>query len=430
MATQLFETTAPMPAKPRVQIDLVGDELILRWRRVTWGPLLFLMLWLTGWSAGCGVMFYKLLTEFEWFMLLFSVPFFTAWFVVAGLVIYMLFGRQCLVLGRHSLQATTQALITISDREVPIDEVELAQVDENLTHQENGPPTRQWMISINTLGSPVEFAKGIDEAEAEWLAETINVCLNRMAPDRAAMTSRDAVRKRDAESRDLDEGFSGEPIEDELDDQQHDVEERSHRAVVFVPSRDRWERPSDSSWQLSREGRALVFINRGRWSLAAILGSLFICLFWNGIVSVFVLQLFEDFQWFLAIFLIPFEVIGLVILFALLAALTAPAWGSRYTFRLGRIEHRWWCPLFGRTKQFDFDRLDRIELAQGGTSNKVSNPPIKFSTTQTSTGEYRLALIDTSNTTLLEIDSLTKGESLWIADTLMCELPGMFDRDR
>lgn len=426
MATQLFETKAPMPAKPRVQIDLVGDEMRFEWRKVSWGDLFPVMVWLLSWTAGCVMMLHALLTEFEWSMMLFSVSFLTSWFAIAGFVFVMLFGRQRLVVTRRSLQTTTQALMTFSSREVPIDEVEGAFVERDLIRRKSGPPSRQWKVSIHTLGKPVEFAKGVKWPEDEWLAETINVCLDRMASDRAALVVSAAIREPAESHADCDQD---EASEDELPELVT-AEKKPNQKGVFVPSRDRWKQPSDSTWQLSREGRALVFINRGRWSLAAILGSLFICLFWNGIVSVFVLQLFKDFQWLLAIFLIPFEVIGLVILFALLAALTAPAWGSRYTFRLGRIEHRWWCPLFGRTKQFDFDRLDRIELAQGGTSNKVSNPPIKFSTTHTSTGEYRLALVDTSNTTLLEIDSLTKGESLWIADTLIYELPGMFDRDR
>lgn len=40
------------------------------------------------------------------------------------------------------------------------------------------------------------------------------------------------------------------------------------------------------------------------------LGILAVAVFWNGIVSVFGVQLIDDFEWFLAIFLIPFVVIG------------------------------------------------------------------------------------------------------------------------
>ncbi|MCO6047243.1 hypothetical protein NG895_25365 [Aeoliella sp. ICT_H6.2] len=432
-----------MPAKPRVKIDLVGNELTMAWRTPMLGVSLFLMLWLTGWTAGCGVMLYKLLTDFEWFMLLFSVPFFTAWFVVAGLLVYLLFGRHQLVLTRDSLEATSRALVPLKHRVVPLDEVAVAQLVEECTHHSNDMPQYSWLIRISTLGDPVKFAKGIEVPEGEWLAETINLCLNQMSPERAAMATTEAMRERDGDAEPSgeldpltnaslasafdDDSFQGKLYEGV--DEESDTDEGLGHAMVFVPGRDRWEQPSDSRWQLTHEGSGLVFTNRGRWSLVAIGGSLFICLFWNGIVGVFVWELINDFRWFLALFLIPFEVIGLVMLFTLLAALTAPAWGTRCKFRLGQIERRWWTPLFGRTKRCEFDRLDRIELASKNNSDN-STTPVKFATGGTNSGEYRLALIDTSNTTLLDIDSLTKGEALWMADTLTYELPGLFDRDR
>lgn len=43
----------------------------------------------------------------------------------------------------------------------------------------------------------------------------------------------------------------------------------------------------------------------------ALIGITAACLFWNGIVSVFLFQLFDEFQWFLALFLIPFVLIGI-----------------------------------------------------------------------------------------------------------------------
>lgn len=43
----------------------------------------------------------------------------------------------------------------------------------------------------------------------------------------------------------------------------------------------------------------------------ALLGIVAFAAFWNGIVSVFVVQLFNGFEWFLALFLIPFVLVGL-----------------------------------------------------------------------------------------------------------------------
>lgn len=424
MPQPLFETRSPMPARPRVKIDLQGDELHLVWRNPSWGGSLFLLLWLTGWTAGCGFLLRELLTNFEWFMLLFATPFFAAWFAVAAAIIYMLFGRQTLVLTRHELLLTQTAIVVLSRREIPLNEVDRAVADTVTDSNSDGPPTISGIVRINTIGQPVEFAKGVKDDESHWLAETINVCLDQMAPHRKALSSVELLHER----VEPDETASR---EDELYDDESaltDQEPLGDGIIVFEPARDRFDQPSDSRWMLSREGRATQFAHRGQWSLGAIAGLLFINLFWNGIVGVFVVQLVKDFQWFLALFLIPFEVIGLCMIAGLVFAITAPAWGQSYSIRFGRIERRWWGPLMGGTKSTEFDRLDRVEISSPGfgrSKNTVSIPPKHFSE-----GDYKVALIDGDNHEVASIESITKGEAYWIADTITAEHPEMFDRDR
>lgn len=86
---------------------------------------------------------------------------------------------------------------------------------------------------------------------------------------------------------------------------------------------------------------------------AKVLGSLFICLFWNGIVSVFVGVFIGGFkkgrpEWFLGVFLIPFVLIGLFLMGLFLMQLLALA-NPRPTLRLspgtlragGRFRVQW-----------------------------------------------------------------------------------------
>lgn len=418
MSQSLFATSAPMPAKPRVKINLVGDELTLDWSRRQWGVAGFLCLWLTGWTAGCAMITYQLITKFEWQMALFATPFYTAWFVVAGLIVYMLLGRQRLVLSRDEMSITWKAGVNYYRRVVPLDEVARATPDVTYTHQKNGPPKPLGVLSIETLGKPAHFASGIDDDEAKWLAETINVCLDGLAPHRTAVASSQLLAK--AERRVEHDSVHSEDDEEGDDDENMDV-------VVYQPTGERQLRPSDSTWQLEHQGRSLEFSNRGRWSLGSIGGSLFINLFWNGIVSLFVVELFKNFEWFLALFLVPFVVIGLCIFAAFLAAITAPGWGVRYIIQSGQIEHRWWCPVYGLTKVFPFEQLDRIEISDSGFSEPPKN---QITTKHLSQGDYQIALVDTNNAEVATIESLTEGEALWMADTIMFEHPELFDRDR
>ena len=411
-----------MPAKPRVKIELVGDQLTLHWSARAWGIAAFMLLWFTGWSFGCGFLLHKLITDFEWEMALFAIPFFVAWIGVADFLTYLLLGRHQLSLGRESLKHSSWALIPLGTREIPLDEVLTASVDEEISHEQNDVPVWQNFLRIETLGNPIKFAKGIKKEEGEWLAETVNLCLEQMAPHRAALQVAESVRDRHSEAADEADTLLNEPYETEEDD------ELSLESVVFVPTNERWHPPTDTHWTAAVEGRSVVFTNRGRWTFSAMAASLFICLFWNGIVTVFLVQLFKKFELFLALFLIPFEIIGLCLIGACFAAFTAPAWGNLYRFGTGRLERKWWGPMIGRTKRTEIKLLDRIELSYTPKANNQS--PNLLSPTPTGTGEYGLALIDTDNVTQLEIKNLNKGEALWMADKLMYELPDMFERRR
>lgn len=79
-------------------------------------------------------------------------------------------------------------------------------------------------------------------------------------------------------------------------------------------------RPSRVAVQMASSGPGTL---KPRWSRGgALVAFLFFALFWNGIVSVFLYQLAREwirgsgFQWFLALFLIPFVIVGLILIVA------------------------------------------------------------------------------------------------------------------
>jgi len=438
-----FETRTPQPAKPRTKIRLIGDELHLTWKNPgAWGAA-FLIFWLAGWTAGCVMLLHKLVTEFEWFLMLFATPFFAAWFAVSGLVIFILFGRQRLIIGRNHVRCFSKALITYHRRKIPLDEVARAATDTKIEKNSDGPSRVLGIITLSTLGLPIHFAKGIKDDEADWLAETINTCLDRLAPNRRALAAVDALHASATDEEPRDSAYDSfassfpsetanqfdESFEDEYHDQydepfEDDKPQPVASVLVFEPGRDRQKQPSDSRWRLDRSGRSVQLAIRGKWKAGEIAGILFFNLFWNGIVGVFVYQVVVEFQWFLAVFLIPFVLIGLLMMLALTASLTAPLWGMRYSFRLGEIRRRYWGPLFATNRLWEFTKLNRLEIRKRRfKSSSQEIPPKRFTD-----GSYQLALIDSDEHLLTTIDAITRGEALWMADTLMNERPEMFER--
>ena len=80
-------------------------------------------------------------------------------------------------------------------------------------------------------------------------------------------------------------------------------------------------RPSRVAVQVASSSRGAL---KPKWSRGGALAAfIFFALFWNGIVSVFVYQLAQEwirgsgFQWFLALFLIPFVLVGVILIVAM-----------------------------------------------------------------------------------------------------------------
>ena len=83
--------------------------------------------------------------------------------------------------------------------------------------------------------------------------------------------------------------------------------------------------------------------------MGALLGLLFVCLFWNGIVSIFIWGLYSGEMegdmgvmgwWGMFVFLIPFEVIGLAMLAGFLVTLFDPFRRTSWSFGHNVIMHR------------------------------------------------------------------------------------------
>jgi hypothetical protein len=401
----LADNHDPMPVRPqrcRVRMEEVDGDLELSYRRPTWGAGCFLLLWLTAWSAGCVMLVQKVLAEPTLFHVLFTVPFLASWFFVFFLLLYLFFGAERLRLGLGGLDYRSSALVTLGHRHVPL--VEIKHIRRGLTssRSRSDNPLGNWCIIVETRGAPLEFGGNMSEKEQHWLVAVLNRYLDVLRSGRPPAPDEGGANTTGAEKRG----------------------EAAGRSVVLRPSPVPLQPPSDSRARLRRDPEAVEFSWRGRWSLTAAGVASFLCLFWNGIVSVFVYLLFHQFQWFLCVFLIPFEVIGLVIFAAWFGTVTAPAWRRAWAFRGSEITRLYSGFGIGWAKRYEVDTLQRIELqrrAAGHEGAQELSPDVLRPG-----ANYSLSFVRPDGTELLEVRALTEGEARWMADVLFRDFPGWF----
>jgi hypothetical protein len=170
------------PARPdSLTVDFYQepDALVIRTRRGG-GPWPFVLLWLIAWTAGCAALIIHLLHDPSLGMLLFALPFWASWLFVAGLLAWMMFGREALIVGPAAAVFVRTALVRLSTRVVPREEVQGFRACRS-RHTENDESL--WGIEMLTLGKPVRFAFQLPDREREWLLHQLNGFLATSLPD-------------------------------------------------------------------------------------------------------------------------------------------------------------------------------------------------------------------------------------------------------
>jgi hypothetical protein len=374
------------PLNCRTHVERVDGELVL-WRRV--GSLAtgcFLLFWLSFWTVGCLGLVGLVAREPTLEHLLFATPFLSSWVFVAFLLVWMLRGYECLRIGPDGLRLRSGALVPLGERRVPLGEVMGVGYFSKVTDTQTG--ASEWGLTIETIGRPVRFARGIEPMERRWLAEQVHRHLQALIRDRAVElrqeeTSKPAVR----------------------------VEVLRPEKIVAGP-------PSDSVIRKRDDWDGPVIVRRGTFSLTSLGSVTFVALFWNGLTGVFLLQVFKESQWLPFLFLIPFEVIGLCLCLAWLAVLTAPFRVETWSASPGEIITRFSVLGVGRTRRYQTDRLGRIELRRlpGDPRPQAETP-------------YSLGLVDREGNDLLVIAGLTEGEARWLGGELRGVLKGSLPRE-
>lgn len=380
------------PARLRVKLEESDQRLAVHYRKRRWGGAVFISLWLCGWTVGCLFLAYQVWTKPEVFLLVFAVPFWASWLFVAGLLVSMLLQKEELVLDESGAVLTKSLLVPVSRRFVPLTELKCFEAAFIPSMDSDSAPVNH--IKVVTMGQPLEAFAELSHDERSWLVWRLNQQLNTL---------------------NIKTG--------------NDPETQSIGRVQTV------EPPSDNSWNLIDDYDSISFVQRGRLHLSAVMGALFVIVFWNGIVSVFIMVLLgvapggpEKFRvewWGLFVFLIPFEAIGLLFACGFLLTLLEPI--RRTMWRFERYEIRYYYGWFGvgRRRLYDNTAIAEVILDRDdpNAKNVTAQKPL---VRPTSTGSSRLRFVDDQNTEIVSIGGLTEGEALWMMDNLRGQHPDWF----
>ncbi|MFO1021396.1 MAG: hypothetical protein U0903_11975 [Planctomycetales bacterium] len=371
------------PVKPRTlatRIEDDGETVVLTFRDGPRWAVLFPLLWLSGWTVACTWLLYGAVTKPSLTTILFGIPFWASWLFVAGWVLNILFGWHRVIFSPEGLAHEWFVLMRMSHREVPLEEIQKIQSRLFSTDSE-GDST--YGIEVVTLGKSVTLGLQMRALERDWLASFLQERLDQL---RGMPGTRLPAAEEPADCR----GY---------------------------------ETPSDSSWQVVEEFPDLVMEQRGKFDAGTIAGLAFVCLFWNGIVGVFVALLCGGVQadpkleggmwWGLFVFLLPFELVGLGMMTALVLAVLEPFRVMRWRIGPEEVEQRTTrlgLPL-GRHKLISYLQLGGADVKENLTAGKFA---MKSQSQQPTGEQFGLLLTDGTNQEICSITGLTRGEARWM----------------
>lgn len=441
MSNESLPAAPPEPKRLSVRLERGLDRLRLVSAKRQWGGAAFLILWLTGWTFGCIMLLGLVITQFSFFTLLFAVPFWAAEVFVFFLVGSMIASREELILDANGLAYRwTLWRLPVSRRRIPL--AEITRIADALvpkvaeSNKKHPFSLGGHRLTVETIGRPLNLPGGASDQEQAWLAHALAEMLTALKRFHGPIERSDGNQAATL------------PSPDELPAV---LELRPPAAAPVRP-------PSDTTWKYAYDFDTISFRERGRLNLGGLGLLLFINCFWNGITGVFVASLWgfaPDGQnaprppdgwgwWGMFLFLLPFEIIGLVAFTLLVGVLLEPLRRSRWTLGRSSVSYRWSYLGLGRTWTYEVRELDRLELRKRwagkeddseGKASKTEDEDEAQDQEAVEKGfvsgtdiRFHLALIDREGKGLCQIEHLSLGEACWIADVILRERADWFRR--
>lgn len=387
-------STIPKPADMACVVRRNEGALLVETRPST-GPRFFLLLWLIGWTVGCVFLATELIAEPSLGTFCFSIPFFVAWLAVAAFLVWFWFGRESLLIKSDEVLFRRTAIIELTTRRLPRAEVSAVKSCRS-SHTENDEHLDG--IEIVCLGKSLKFGFRLSDHERAWIIQELSAVI--LEDDDSSIQP--PALTQTVPRRDTHPDFS------------------SNR---LTPAETLSNPPSDSAWKITLLPNEVTFQRSGSFKVGGFFTMSFICLFWNGCVSVFVLSLFglmpgnNQLQasewWGLFFFLIPFEVIGVAFLFAWLAIVFAPFSTTTLGIRNQAVIRLQQWPFFQSSKKVNSLEITEIHLRESDGKRETSMGTIPSEET------FELAFISTDQQDLIIFKQLSRGDALWIAGHLL-----------
>lgn len=378
------------PERLRTRVSCTPDEFTITYASRSFAVGMFLLFFLCFWTLGCVLLIFKVLENPEIMRILFGSVFWVSWIFVFLLMIASIFGCDYVKVDRDSLTYTNRVIFVMSRRRFPLSEIRRIAVEYRKSNSDDDDSAKTPLIVIETLGSPITLCSGVPLNELNWLVSEL---INATGLDKRIEAPDEAVN------------LQGNSFESTL-------------SIV--------EKPSECSWQMRQDFDGIVFSQRGKFSFLGLLVILFIVIFWNGIVSVFLLSLFgfdgkppRGLEWiWQALFLIPFVLVGLLFVFLLLLALLEPLRVTSWTFTSNSIDCTWrWLGL-GPRWHYEVNRLQSITIEKSKRRNSQEDEESVEMRLR-----YCIIFHADESTEICKFDSLTEGEARWIAENARRVLP-------
>jgi hypothetical protein len=355
-----------------------GDVLSVTRRLGDRAGAVFLGFLLTFWSAGCLMIIWGFIKTSKIEIVFVAIPAFSMW--VAGFVkvVYEFYGIETLTIGSDGIHYLASAIVPLRRRSIPFDELKgVAAFTADSAGSNRPPPILT--VRLVTRGRPLDVCKGVVAREQLWLVSVLEQHLKTKAPHLKSPC---------------------------VETQDRQVEVVQPGATIPPP-------PSDSRILMSTDSDGLLFRRRGTFNPETFAKVTFFNLFWNTGVGMIVFQLFQSFQWSLWLFLIPFEVAGLVVIFVWLSILTAPFQVESWNVGSDGLTSRYSVFGLGRTRRVESSDLSRLELRKN--TDPVSDWYPALVSRGSNETPYSLTFVDRGPQDTLTIDNLTEGEARWIS---------------
>jgi hypothetical protein len=262
-------------------------------------------------------------------------------------------------------------------------------------------------ISVLSLGNTLKCLKNLPVRDLKWLQRELNAFLLQLRPSLKSSKRFAKVFDADAEVEAIiPEG--NRPARTKV----------TRNGAKHLP-------PSDCAWTLVDDGDEVCFIRRGKLPGQSLPMLLFINVFWNGIVTGYIMFLLgvvpaktplpSGLAW--------WGLLAIAAIFMLAMALFEPLHQTRWTLKQDSISlrHAWFG--VGRQWQWPIIRLDKLQMRHYANSTYAPRFIHWMRGLILTEGAFSLHFLDRDKQESCEIRNLTEGEARWIKHTIEKKRP-------